>query len=303
MNTKRESKLKMFLTVRIYLLLNPAITANLPNFLEFLTALDLAILQIQTNAELLQYSSKGVTDNKKLMKDTLIMITADQSRKIQAYAKYENNTVLLAETKFTETSLKPLSEIELLNTSNGLYNRIETNVALVILYGISFESQTNFLNAINAYTEAIPQTRQNQLSKKENTLLESQGYELGDTAYSNIDSVVEIVRLTETTFYAGYKNARKIVEYGTNTLQAQGQINDAVTQLPIMNASLVFKLSGQSEITLEKQTALKGGFMIKSLPEGIYEVTISKIGYQTKTVTATVSRDILCDVNEELMKL
>jgi len=303
MNTKKQSKLKMYLTVRIFLLSNPAITAKLPNFPEFIAALDAAILQIQTNSEQHHYSSKGVTDNKKLLRESVITITVDASGKMQAFAKYTHNTVLLAEIKFTSSGLKDVSSLELVEIANGQYNRIDAHLADVATYGHTAASQTIYRTAIDAYAESIPQPRQSQLKGKENSLLENQGFETGDEAITDIDMVVEIVRLTETTFYAGYKNARKIVEQGTGTLQVQGLITDAVTKQPIVYATLIFKLSGQTEVVLEKETAAKGGFMIKSLSEGIYEVTISKIGYQTKTISINVSSDQLCDVVVGLDKI
>ena len=303
MNSKKESKLKMYLTVRVFLLQNPEITDKLPNFTEFMTNLNAAILQIQSNSEQHQFNSKGVAGNKKELKTSLISSITDCSRKMQAYAKYENDTVLMAETRFLESYLKPLSEIELLNSANGLHSRINSHIASVTMYDLTAATQTEFRLGITAYEEAIPQTRQSQLGKKENTLLEIQGFELGDVAYSNIDSVVNIVKLTEPTFYAGYKNARKVVEYGVNTLQVQGQITDIATQLPILDATLIFILSGQTEVAIQKQTAAKGGYMIKSLAEGMYDVTISKVGYQTQTVSATVSFTELCDVSAGMVKI
>jgi len=56
-------------------------------------------------------------------------------------------------------------------------------------------------------------------------------------------------------------------------------------------------------VALEKETAAKGGFNIKSLPEGIYDVTITKVGFKPKTITITVRWDELCNVEEELEKL
>jgi hypothetical protein len=293
----------MYLTVRIFLKSEPAITAKIPNFNEFMAALDAAILQIQTNSELHQYSSKGVTGNKKQLRESLIIITADASRKMQAYASYANETVLLAETKFTESYLNRATDLQLTDISKGLYVRIDENIAKLTPYGLTVDSQTAFKASIDAFVDAIPQPRQNQLEKKENTLLEDLGFEMADKAVNNIDMGVEILRLSDPTFYAGYKNARKIVEQGNGTLQVQGEITDAGTGLPIMDATLLFRINGQTEVIMEKRTAAKGGFMIKSLTENIYQVSISKTGYQTQTIVINVTPDQLCNLNAALEKL
>ena len=147
------------------------------------------------------------------------------------------------------------------------------------------------------------QPRQSQLKSRENTLLETQGFAAADEALSNIDTLVEIVKLTEPTFYAGYKNARKIVEQGSGSLQVQGYITEAENQKPIPLATVTFRLNGKSEVVLEKETAAKGGFMIKSLPEGIYDVTVTKVGFKPKTITTAVRWDELSNLDVELDKI
>ena len=302
MNSKQESKLKMYLTVRIFLLSNPAITAKLPNFDEFLTALDAAILQIQTSNEQHHFNTQGVTDNKRRLRDVLVTVTADNSAKMQAYAKYTHDTVLIAETKFNISALKVVSSLELVDIANGLHSRINAHLTDLTPYRLTATSQTEFRTAIDAYAESIPQPRQSQLKSKESSLLQNQGIAAADKALGDIVAVVEIVKLTEPLFYSGYKNARKIVDQGTGSLQVQGNITEAANGKPIPNATLTFRLSGQTNVAIEKETAAKGGFMIKNLPEGIYDITVTKVGFKTQTVTLTVRWDELCNVDVALEK-
>ena len=303
MNSKQMSKLKMYLTVRIFLLSNPAITAKLPNFDEFMAALDAAILQIQNSNEQHHFNTKGVTDNKQQLRDGLVTLTANNSAKIQAYAKYTHDTVLLAETKFMTSALKIVPALELVDIANGLHSRINAHLADLTTYSLTETTQTEFRTSIDAFSESIPQPRQSQLKSKESTLLENQGIAAADEALADIDAVVEIVKLTEPLFYAGYKNARKIVDQGTGSLQVQGFITEAATGKPIPNATLTFRLSGQTDVAIEKETAAKGGFMIKSLPEGIYDITVCKVGFQTQIVSLTVRWDELCNVDVALEKV
>jgi len=303
MNSKQDSKLKMYLTMRIFLLSNQAILAKLPNCNEFMAALDAAIAQIQSTSEQNHYSTKGVTDNKKQLRDNLTTLTVDNSAKMQAYGRYLHDTVLLAETKFTRSALRKIPALELVDISNGLYNRIQSNIEKVTSYNLTVDSQTNYRLTIDAFTESIPQPRQSQLKSKENTLLETQAFASADDALSNIDTLVEIVKLTEPTFYAAYKNARKIVEQGTGSLQVRGTIVEASTLKPIPLATIIFRLNGQSVVMLKKETAAKGGFMIKSLPEGIYDVTITKVGFKPKTIAIAVRWDELINLSLELDKI
>jgi len=303
MNINQQSKLKMYMTTRIFLLSSPAITAKLPNFQEFLTALNDAILQIHSTSEKKKFNTKGVTDNKSKLRKSLIIATIDASAKIQAYAKYNRDLMLLSETKFTKTDLKDVPALELVDIARGLHSKIDANLDKLTEYELTAETQIVYMSTIDNYDESIPQPRQSQLKKKENTMLENQAFTSGDEALGNIDTVVEIVRFSEPNFYTGYKNARKIVEQGSGSLQVKGTIWDAQTTKPIPGAVLTFCLSGKSDVAVKKQTAAKGGFMIKSLPEGIYNITVSKVGFKPQTVTTTVRRDQLCNVQVELEKL
>jgi hypothetical protein len=303
MNTKNQSKLKMYLTLRVYLLSNPAVTAKLPDFPEFLAALDAAILQIQNHSEQRQVSSKGVTDNKKLLRESLIALTVDASSKMQAYAKYVHNTVLLAEIKFKGSELRDIPSLELVDITRGLYNRIDAHLPEVTVYGLSPSSQLEYREAIDDFAISISQPRESQLKGKENSLLEEQGFEKGDATVDYMDIVVEDVHRIEPIFYAGYKNARKIVERGSGSLQVQGTVTEAATDKPIAGATLIFRCCGQTAIILEKETASKGGFMIKSLAEGIYNVTVTKVGFQTQIISVVVNCNELCDVQVKMEKV
>jgi hypothetical protein len=49
-----------------------------------------------------------------------------------------------------------------------------------------------------------------------------------------------------------------------------------------------------------KKTAKKGGFNIRNMPAGVYQVMISKPGYKDKTETVIVSEGEMTDVRVEL---
>lgn len=302
MNFKQENRLKMYLALRIFLRLNPDITSKLPNFDEFFTALDNAIIMIQTNSEQQHYDISGVTENKNLLRNAVIGITVDASHKMQAHAKYTSNPTLQNETKFTESSLKGFSDIEIVDVSRGLYSKINSNLTSLTAYGLTDISQKDFLKAIDDFNESIPKRRQSQVNKKENTLLINKGVAIADKAIENIDIVVEIVCLTQPTFYADYKATRKVIDMAGSSLSVKGKVTDAATGNPIKDATLIFCLSGNNDVVMGKKTAEKGGYMIKSLDEGEYTVTISKVGYQSQTVEFIVNSSELCELNVALQK-
>lgn len=60
--------------------------------------------------------------------------------------------------------------------------------------------------------------------------------------------------------------------------------------------------STKEEVVLSKRTAEKGGFNVKSLPEGVYKVTIKRNGYQDKVVTDAVTDGEMGDLNIGLLR-
>jgi hypothetical protein len=287
MTSRQESKLKMFLTIRIFLRANATITALLPNIEEFLTTLDNAILQIQQNS-VLQLSGKAVV-LKKETRTELELITLDNSKKIQAYASYTKDSNLLAETKIQKADLNAASDYELVNISKGLHGKIDPHILNLSGYFLTVDSQSNYMTLIVKFESFIPVRRQNQLEQSDSSNMLNSGFDLADEAIAQIDSVVEILHLMQPDFYNRYKAARKIILIGGSSLALKGSVTDANTGLPLIDVTFTFCINGHIDPILVKKSADKGGFQVKSLNEGIYQVTISKIGYQTQTLTITVS--------------
>jgi hypothetical protein len=118
-----------------------------------------------------------------------------------------------------------------------------------------------------------------------------------------LDAGVEIVHTSEPAFYASYKKARKIPELGNGNLQVQGSVADAATGKPIAGATITFYAQGQTTALLVKKTAAAGGFNVKSLPEGMYNITVEKTGCKSYSATITVVFEDLCRVDVKLDKL
>ncbi|WP_243349279.1 carboxypeptidase regulatory-like domain-containing protein [Parabacteroides sp. FAFU027] len=300
MTSRQESKLKMYLTVRIFLRANAAITALLPNIEEFLTTLDNAILQIQQNS-VLQLSGKAV-ELKKETRTELELTTLDNSRKIQAYASYSKDSNLLAETKIQKADLNAASDYELVNISKGLHGKIDPHILSLSGYFLTVNSQSNYMTLIIKFESFIPARRQNQLEQSDSSNMLNSGFDLADGAIAQIDSVVEILHLMQPDFYNRYKAARKIILTGGSPLALKGYATDVNTGLPLTDVTFTFCINGHIDPVVVKKSAEKGGFQIKSLNEGIYQVTISKIGYQTQTHTITVSASEMYMLEVKMVK-
>jgi hypothetical protein len=304
MERKNENKLKMFLAARILLLSNPAILAKIPNSAKFMAALDAAITQINENEnELELISSGGNASNKTQLRETLEENAFDVIRKMKAFALFTENTVLMAEMSIPKKMISNVSEIKLQGTVNGLYGRADDHLTELTAYELNVETQKVFRTNIDNFTDAIPAQSQGETYRKEKKRLVDEGFVKGDAALMMLDAGVEIVYNSEPVFYANYKNARKIPELGNGSLQVQGSVTDVATGKPIAGVTITFYAHGQTSALLVKKTAAGGGFNVKSLPEGIYDITVEKTGCKTYTGTFTVVFEDLCRMDIKLDKL
>lgn len=311
MTNQQESRLSMYLSFRDYQAGFTAITTPLPNYTTNSTTFVNTIPQIQAVAEQQKISKKGVTDNKNNLKESLIVTTADYARKLGVYAKFTNNATLAQEVKFTEGKLRQVADTAVKDYAQIVYDRAQPIVTALATYGITAATQTALLAAITAYNVSIgkpsaSRTESSQTTKQLKTL-----FKTAETALANMDAAVEIVRISQPAFYTGYKNARKVVETGIGSLAVKGLVTDAKTGEPVKGATLTFVLDSNNGTTktaktttesVVKKTAEKGGFNIKSLPFGMYTVTIKKVGYADQMATVAVADGELTDLNIQLSK-
>lgn len=311
MTNQQESRLSMYLTFRDFQASYTAITNPLPNYTTNSTTFVNTIPQIQAIAEQQKISKKGVTDNKNNLKETLIVMTADYARKLGVYAKFTNNATLAQEVKFSESKLRQIADTAVKDYAQIVYDRAQTNVAALATYGITAATQTTLLNAINAYNASIGKPGVSRNESGQNTKQLEALFKTADAALANMDAAVEIVRLTQVAFYNSYKNARKVIETGIGSLAVKGLVTDAVSGEPLKGVTLSFSLEGNNGLakaakaateSVVKKTAEKGGFNIKTLPSGMYSVTIKKVGYVDQVITVAVADGDLTELNVQLSK-
>jgi hypothetical protein len=296
MDSKQETKLSMYIAVRDYLAKFLAILNVLPNFSTFYTALQNAITQIQSTGEAQGFDKSGNATGKNQLKDALVTLAVDTARKLTAYAKFAKNQVLLKEMDITESELKRLADTKLKNTAQGIYDRAQTNLASLATYTITAATQTALLTAITNFDKSIGQPRigTSETSKATKQLVVQ--FKNGDAALDDIDTVVEIIRLTQVDFYNGYRSVRKLINTGTTTLAIKGMVKDAVTGSGLKGAKISFTLNGDAALAksangksgFSKKSADKGGFLVRTAADGTYTVTVELPGYKKATATVSV---------------
>jgi len=301
MTTLQIQKLRMYIALRILLRANPAILAKLPNADELLTALDNAIAEIQANDLLKKKTANEIKEIINALRANLTRDILSTSRKIQAYADYKKDKALLKETKYTDTSLSSPSDVELAQIAKSLYATVNLYLPELQPYGLTAETQAILMNDTTLYETSSPQLDTKNREQKNITTAIVENYKTADAIVASLDKQVEIVHDTEPAFYKEYKTTRK-VEVPKDVVQLVAKILDAETGAGVPNATVTLTLNDSSNDPIVKQTAEKGGFQIKSLPNGIYTATVVKIGYITQTLTLTLPGDEPYSLEVKLVK-
>jgi len=308
MTTKQETKLNMYLTVRDFLIPNESITKELPNFAANTTVLKETIVNIQVIAERQKSDKKGLAKLKNELRDKLIALVVDNSRKIAAFAKFSNNTILQNEVKFAPSGFSKMTDTGLKDYAQIVHDKAQANLDALPSYGITAETQKTLSETLTAYNESISKPRVGIAERSQATKQLIMLFDTVDTILGNMDLAMEIIRLPQKNFYDGYKTARKIVETSAGKLTLKAQATEKQTGLPVKGAIFTFRastqmtgvISGNGEIV--KKTEEKGRFNIKNMPAGTYQVTVSKPGYNDKTETVIVADGEMTVLRVELEK-
>ncbi|NVO09772.1 MAG: hypothetical protein HXX16_07420 [Bacteroidales bacterium] len=187
MTNLHDSRLRVFLTVALFSDANTSAISDLLNFTINLTRLKAVSNQIQIFGEQQKLDKTGVTKSKNQLKAELIVLVADNARKIKAYAKLTNNLTLLGEVGITESDFKRCSDTALKDYAQIVYNDIQAN------YSITEATQASLLTSINAYNAvlSIPRgvTLKSQVTKQLVALFEE-----GNTVLAKMDAALSIFK-------------------------------------------------------------------------------------------------------------
>jgi hypothetical protein len=310
MNSYQESKHSMEVALHDFLDQNATITSSLPNFGTLFSSFSENMIKIQVIRELQEADKSGITQIKEQLKSDLIGKALDISRKIQAYAKMTDKTVLGSEVTYKESDLKKVGGNLLIDRALLLYDKALANLPELGAYGITSDSLATYKTTIDQFSAALPKPRLGITEKKQATRQLALLFEANDLVLDKFDALVEIVRLNQPLFYAAYWNNRKVIAKGNGSLALTATITDANTREGIRGVTVSFtpqngslKLtSAKTELTLVKTTREKGIFKVKSLKPGTYNAIMTKPGYKEKVMEVSVAHGEMTNLVAELEK-
>lgn len=299
MNSRQSSIYAMLRRVYDLLKKKLALLSKLPVFTDLFSSYESKLTQIGVLSEQQEKDISGLKKQKEALKADLITKALDVSRRVVAYAKLTGNDVLAKEAYYTETDLQHYPDETLVTSCSVIYTAAETHAASLIEYDVTPETLAALKKAIDDFKAVMDSPKIGHTEKKQITDQLALLFEEEITLLDKIDLLVDMMKNTQPEFYAEYFDTRKVV-YHSGSLAIKGKITDAVTGAPLSGVNVSFVLDGA--VKLEKTTADGGGFTVKTLSEGTYLVTASRIDYASQTLPVTVLANELCVINIALVK-
>ena len=307
MKTNLENKYKMYLAVKEFFATWIAVLNLLPHFSEFYTAFlnDLQVIQNLSEKQLFNRKGNGISLKRKKLKLALIELTSGTADKLYAYALFTKDQILQSELHYSPSIMKQSTDATVLKWSKGIYDRAELHLSEAAPYGINDATLADLKKTIGDFEISMPTQRISATNQKLNTALLADTFTRVDQSLLHIDALVKILSSTEPILFNTYELRRKVLNYGIRTVAVRGFIIDAITRIGIKGVIITYMNADGSAMqpALVKKSATKGGFIVKSLAEGIYQIKLTKIGYRDLIMTGTVVNGELCNIKAEMIKL
>jgi hypothetical protein len=311
MTKYQENKINSLETLILFSDQQAGITANLPEFNSNLGELKDAIAEIKTTGEKQKTGLTGIAVDKKQLRIRLINLGSESARKLTSYAKLKNQNTLLGTINFTISDFNRFSDIELRDHSQIVYDAGQGILPELGSYFINEETQSDLQAAINDFNNSMNAPRLGTTAKSQLTKQLIVLFKRAEVAEANMNASVELIRTSNPDFYNGYQTAGKVIKRGTVTLAVKGLVTEAQTNNPIKGVTVTFiPVNGTAKLSqasgngagLVKKTAAKGGFNIKSLDGGTYQVLFQKPGYTEITQEINVINGEMTVANAAMEK-
>lgn len=231
-------------------------------------------------------TSVGSTSQKNAYRRTTMEKALEIISGLVGYARALSNFVLLAEINMAETYLRNLGDNEFKDKMEIVHQNVLKYADEIVDYGISPRKVTAFREALDVFSAAIGTPKGIVIEHKGVTNQVRSVVDEAMEVVKIIDPVMNTLRFSNSVLYSEYQRNRQI-DSSVRSFSARVQVDDAGKSGGIEGARVVFELDG--ETVLDKLTAAKGGINIKTLSEGAYNVTVTKIGYEPESVTFIVS--------------
>jgi len=279
MNGKQSGFYSMLRRVSDLLKRSLEFITGLPSFTDLQTSFDTNLNEIRVLSELQESDLKGLRKQKETLRATTGKKALNMCRRVLAYATVTGNEVLAGTMYYKEWDLSRLSDNDFVSAVSVIYNSANANKTALTEYGVTAESLTGLKTTIDAFKAIVDTPKEGYTGKKQVTDRLAWLFDFQANNLVKMDVLIDMLKDSQPEFYAEYQDTRKVV-YHSGSLMFKLNATDAATGLPLSGVTVNFAQDGAMK--LDKVTKEGGGIIYKSMDEGTYDITLSKLGFQTQ---------------------
>lgn len=222
MDKRVENKMTMLQAVLSFMRLKAAEWSDSAPMVAAFTELEDLILRIEQIQQITEEDNSGLTEAKKVQKKALIKRVFELVSILYAMATKTGDQVLQAKVDFPISDLNNMRNSELTNSGKSILELGRTNLPALIEYGSSEEKLNNLDVQIMQFKVSSPAPRISVSERKAaNAKLKELIKQTMELTSQQIDRLMVPYETDKPDFYAAYKNARKLVNYGIRHEKAE----------------------------------------------------------------------------------
>ena len=267
---------------------------------------------IETNRDAQTLQTTGITTDKGAKRAAMTDKALFIANRLQSYANVTNNPELFESIKYSASDLKKARDTDIVGICNTILARATAKAAAIETYGVTAEMIADLQTVITTYSETLAKPKVAKAQTKTATENLAKLFKEADDIFTKrLDLDIELFKASKPEFYSQYKTARIIIATGGTITSVLGNVTIAGSSEPIKgvtfsftteNSGLIKAAGADTAKPIVKKSAAKGNFRAH-LPEGIYNVVVSKFGFKEQVLNITVANGETNHLKVELEKI
>ena len=215
MESRKENKLSMGLTVQTTCNRYSAVTAQIPTFVTAMGDLGVKIQYIQGQVQIQAGKTDGITLNKQNLKIALCDKAFEIASAVSSYAATVKNPTLAGKVNFTKSDLLRSRDTETAGLCQNIRTEATANLAALAAYAVTAADLTDLAQKISTYATAVSAPTDAKVSKKTAGENIDHAFVDFDAILNNrMDTLMPKFQALSPDFVKDYTSARNIIDSG-----------------------------------------------------------------------------------------
>ncbi len=226
---------------------------------------------------------KGNAKDKKAKRTTATIFALQIKGAVQAYANSIGDITLFDSVNKSKSELLYGKATQGLANCQVIYDSANANLANLANFGITAQVLLDFLASITAYSDALAAPRNAKAKRETFNAQVTQFLDDADNALHNqLVGLMEKFRNTAPQFYSDFTNDNKLIHGATNYTEIIATVVNSVTGQPEFGVTMAIT---SPDHNYSVTTSVFGIAMKQQMSASLYDVTFSKAGFVSQTVT------------------